>query len=147
VNPNLPLEDGEFFRRKPGDGQKYTYKGEKMSPRVAVQRIAFSNQYPTNIDFPVYSYEKLTSQQTITLTQDFEALLFPNPARDNVSVYMNRDGRYSAKLYSPLGQIIEQEEFSDNITFDISQLDRGLYFIEIQESQGDKKIVKKFSVM
>ena len=57
VNPNIPIADNEFFRRKPGDGQgtNKTPDGTFMMPRTAVQRIAFSPNNPSNVELPMYS--------------------------------------------------------------------------------------------
>ncbi len=42
VNANVPISEGDFFRRQPNDGQTYSFNGVEMAPRVATQSIYFS---------------------------------------------------------------------------------------------------------
>ena len=149
VNPNLPINDGDFFRRKPGDGQKYTFNGVEMSPRVAVQRIAFSTSYPTNIDMPVYSPGTINTGLTVSpgINTKIDALVFPNPATDIISVYMNKDGRYDIRLSNMLGQTLFTGKFANETILSVNDLNKGLYFIKIRELDGNTVIVKKISVL
>ena len=53
VNANIPVDDDGFYLRTPMDGRSFTYQGQTF-PRKAVQRVAFSPQYPTNISLPIF---------------------------------------------------------------------------------------------
>ncbi|MBW8052006.1 MAG: T9SS type A sorting domain-containing protein, partial [Cytophagales bacterium] len=154
VNPNLPIEDGDFFRRKPGDGQTYVFNGAAMSPRTAVQRISFSDIYPTNIDLPVY-FNSVTSidEETTAIKIKLDALIYPNPSTDNISIYMNRNGSYEVSVINVLGQKIFNAEFKDQININVSDFGKGMYFAEIRSLKGNSpgldgtKIVRKISVL
>ncbi|HIA36328.1 MAG TPA: CocE/NonD family hydrolase [Flavobacteriales bacterium] len=148
VNPNLPIEDGEFFRRKPGDGQQYTYNGISMAPRVAVQRIAFSQDYPSNIDLPIYDTSVVTStEEVIQWASRIEAIVFPNPANEQVSIYMTKVGKYHLKMTNITGQIIYEGTFTEQITLPVSDLSSGLYFFKIRDSKSKELIVKRISIL
>ncbi|TAL62353.1 MAG: hypothetical protein EPN85_02855, partial [Bacteroidetes bacterium] len=109
VNPNLPINDGDFFRRKPGDGQGYTYNGNFMMPRLAVQRLAFSPQYPSNIELPIYVQGYVwtpTFTPEIVKPEVEDLLLFPNPANNEVSVYLSKKSDYTISVTNIAGQLI-----------------------------------------
>ena len=147
VNPNLPMEEGEFFRRKPGDGQSYTYNGVAMYPRVAVQRVAFSDVYPSNIDLPMYTPGEIASVEDDVFTKPtLNALVYPNPARDKVSVYMSKVGKYSVELMNISGQTVYSASFTDQIDIDISDKRGGLYLVKIEDLRTGERIVEKISV-
>ena len=146
VNPNLPIEHGEFFRRKPGDGQKYSFEGVEMTPRVAVQRIAFSDIYPTNIDLPVYTPGFIESVEDNAVQPSLDALVFPNPAQDNISVYMSQVGKYRVELMNIAGQSVYSDTFTDLINIDLSATPSGLYLVKIEDLRTGERIVEKVSV-
>lgn len=149
VNPNLPINDGEFFRRKPGDGRTYVFEGEEMSPRVAVQRVAFSDDYPTNIEFPVYSgtYTGIEEPSEADATPTLDAVVYPNPATTEVNVYMSTAADYQVTLFDVAGKAIgNATSFSDMITIDISGLSKGVYFIEVTDVETLERVTKKLDV-
>jgi len=159
VNPNLPIEPGDFFRRKPSDGRTYTFEGVVMEPRTAVQRIAFSDIYPTNVKLPVFTPGFISGNEetNIKIEKILDALVYPNPARDNISIYMSRNGSFEITLFNTLGQVIFNTEFEDDINIEVGDLEKGLYFLEVsakdrsasdgKELKGNDKIVKKISLM
>ncbi|MCH8318768.1 MAG: T9SS type A sorting domain-containing protein, partial [Bacteroidetes bacterium] len=161
VNPNLPIEPGDFFRRKPGDGRTYTFEGAVMEPRIAVQRIAFSDIYPTNVKLPVFTPGFISGNEETNPARAGEklldALVYPNPASDNISIYMNRNGSFEISLFNTLGQVMLNTEFENDINIEVSDLEKGLYFLEIsakdgsasggKELKGSNRIIRKISVM
>jgi len=70
--------------------------------------------------------------------------IFPNPTKGEVTISLNSPASYS--LVNMLGQEIQKGTFifGDN-TLDVSQLSKGLYFLNIKSSQGTatKKIIKQ----
>ena len=131
-----------------------------LSARTAVQRIAFSGgagnpYYPTHIDLPIYSPGTINSyvKPEATIITELDALVFPNPADDIVSIYMNMDGDYDLTLVNTLGQTIMNTHFYGEVNIDISDLKSGLYFVNIRRKQGSNEssevtdtVVKKISV-
>ena len=146
VNPNLPIEEGEFFRRKPGDGQTYTYQGEEMLPRVAVQRIAFSSTHQSYIDLPIYSPGTMTSTPEAIAISEIDAFVHPNPATENISVFISKDGLYELEVYDLQGKKIVNKSFRDHIDLTIAEWDAGLYIFRISNKFGDSIATRKVSV-
>ena len=145
VNPNLPIEEGEFFRRKPGDGQKYTYQGVEMTPRVAVQRIGISDGMKSFIDLPVYSHTAFTSTFEANPDIKIDAFVYPNPASHQVSVYLSKDGNYQLSVYNLQGKEVLVKSFQDQTSLDVEAWDSGLYIFRIVGEDG-AEVVHKVSV-
>lgn len=149
VNPNLPINDGEFFRRKPGDGRSYIFNGEEMTARVAVQRVAFSDDYPTNIELPIYTgtYTNVEEPEQADVTPSLEAAVYPNPATTEVNVYMSSSSDYEVTLYDIAGKALGRSaSFSDMITLDVSDLPSGVYFVEVRDVNTQDRVTKKIDV-
>jgi predicted acyl esterase len=145
VNPNLPIMDGEFFRRRPGDGQKYTFNGVEMAPRVAINRIAFSPEMPTRLKLPVYDQALASienpgaSPATVSTMQ-----VYPNPATDNTQIFLNYSGNFELKLIDISGKVLRQVRFQgDQHIFDVSNLAEGLYIVSVNDLQNGKSFTQK----
>jgi hypothetical protein len=138
----------EFFRRKPGDGKTYIFEGEEYSPRIAIQRIHFSEEHPTQISLPIYTKEYTGVEDILAEASGPQMLVFPNPASDVVSVYVNTTEDYELKVLSLDGALIgTKETFSDNINVNISGLSQGLYFIELTNLTTNERMVQKLTKM
>lgn len=158
VNPNLPVEPGEFFRRNPGDGQKYVFEGEEMEARVAVQRVHFSPEHPTQIRFPLIDNTMggvcinphyPTSVQTVKEVE-LTATLFPNPSSDIVHLFVNKPSKtqYEVTVSDILGHIIETKTFDDNTILNITGYASGVYLATVRDLSNTnlsvtKKLVKQ----
>ncbi|MDP1746512.1 MAG: CocE/NonD family hydrolase [Bacteroidota bacterium] len=148
VNPNIPIAEGEFFRRKPGDGQgtNKTPDGTFMMPRVAVQRIAFSSQYPTNIELPVYQGTILSAEQNNHNTA-MDILVYPNPASDAVTIYLSKNGEYKATLFDITGKrMLQSKSFNEMIKINVEEIPAGLYFVEVIDNKTSEKITNKLII-
>jgi len=151
----LPMNDGEFFRRNPGDGQTYIFDGQEMTPRVAVQRIHFSNLHPTQITFPTIdntlngscsAYVGPTGVKTI-YDLDLSVNLYPNPANDIVHLFVNKpsESQYEVTISDALGGLIETKRFDDNIILNTAGYSAGFYFATVRDlSNKNASIVKRF---
>jgi len=146
VNANVPIMPNEFFRRKPGDGQTYIFEGEEYSPRIAIQRVHFSEEHPTQISLPIYTKTYTGIEDVAVEATGPEMLLFPNPAMDVVSVYMNNGGQYTINILNIDGSLIRSESaFRDNINLDVSTLSQGIYFVELTDVDTKERFVKKLT--
>lgn len=145
VNPNLPIEDGEFFRRKPGDGQTYNYNGVEMDPRIAVQRLHISDMHQCWIDLPVYTQSILSAEETPI--KDVLVLdVFPNPTADFVNIYMNRNAEYTLTIYNLQGQQVLQTTVNGTqAQVDVHGLNNGIYTIQLLESKTGATLTKKLT--
>lgn len=147
VNPNLPIEEGEFFRRKPGDGQTYTYQGVEMAPRVAVQRIAFSSEYPTHISLPIYNQQYVGVNNPVQVANESELEIFlqPNPTSGNIQIFPSKEGTYSMTISNITGQsIYAVNEFTDYTSIDAAAFTNGIYFVEVVNRKTGEQTTRKF---
>jgi len=148
VNPNIPINDGEFFRRKPGDGRGYRFGGSNapvMMPRVAIQRIAFSPEHPSSITLPVLTkmYTSVPNDETI-VEADNGMMVFPNPATDQVTVFVGNDDQQALRVMDLNGRLMfEQSGFSDHLIMSVSNLSSGIYFVELTNQRTGERSVEK----
>jgi hypothetical protein len=148
VNPNVPIMPNEFFRRKPGDGKTYIFEGEEYYPRIAIQRVHFSQEHPSQITLPVYTKEYTSVEETLAEATGPQMLVYPNPASDIITVYVNTADDYELKILSLDGALIRSGGvFSDNINIDVSRLSQGLYFIELTNAKTNERMVQKLTKM
>ena len=147
VNPNVPIEPGEFFRRKPGDGQTYIFQGEEYAPRVAIQRVHFSPEHPTQISLPVYTKEYVTSIGEPEAEEvKPELLVYPNPAMDQVTVFMDNGNDYEVRILNLDGSLVRTETtFTDHLVLDVSDLSQGVYFVELTDIETQERFVEKLT--
>lgn len=146
-NPNLPINDGEFFRRQPGDGKTYVYKGVEMTPRKAVQRVAFSPEYPSQIILPVYGDSRVISVRDHEVKLDWDAQVFPNPSNGKMNIYPTKSGQFVATVFNTTGQQVMSVSFDNQLDLDLSKYAKGQYFIEVQEKNTpSNKLTKAISI-
>lgn len=149
VNPNVPLHDGQFFRRKPGDGLTYRFNGVDMTARVAVQRVAFSPENATNLALPLWNGANYVGVgvKEVEHKTPFDVNVFPNPASDYVQLFVNKFGAYQLEITDISGKAIYGENFEDNALIDLSKFSSGIYFAKITEKdQPANSVVKKITV-
>ncbi len=74
------------------------------------------------------------------------ALVFPNPASDLFTVYVNSAGSSTFELYDITSRYILGKEFVENSTINISVLSDGIYLYKIKNESGTiatGKLVKR----
>jgi predicted acyl esterase len=148
VNPSVPLEDGEYFRRKPGDGQFYYFEGQQMFPRSAVQRVHFSPDHPSSINMPTFNTAQVYSDvKPVINTPLFDATVYPNPASDQIQVFSNMPGNHEVVITDITGKRIYTGRFDDNLIVNTKHFGGGVYFATITDlNKVDQKVTKKFIV-
>jgi len=104
---NVPIEQGDFFRRNPGDGKTYSFNSIIYSPRIASQEINFSPSYPSQITFPLYysAYGLTIEENNFNIDNNWN--IFPNPVNDKLTLTSNLIGSYDVKIISITGEIIK----------------------------------------
>ncbi|MDC7997065.1 T9SS type A sorting domain-containing protein [Gilvibacter sediminis] len=77
--------------------------------------------------------------ETILSTPEFENSLaiYPNPSSELLTINSKQEFK-QYRIYSILGQLVRGDSFSEQI--DISQLRKGIYFLELTTSMGQKHI-------
>ncbi len=146
VNPNVPIEPGEYFRRKPGDGKTYIFEGEEYAPRVAIQRVHFSPEHPTQIQLPIYTKQYTGIDEADAETSGPSMLVYPNPTEDVVTVFMDSENRYDLRILNLDGSLVRTEAaFRDHVNLDLSELSQGIYFIELTDTETNERFVEKLT--
>ncbi len=139
-NPNLPIENGDFFRRQPKDGKTYLFQGTTMHPRKAANKISFAPNSPTQIIFPVYENIKVTSTNETPIKNQYKFSLWPNPTKEYIQINSNNEKDYKLKICNILGQTVKIEHFRHFKKINVSNLNKGHYFIEILNKQTNQTI-------
>ncbi|WP_397444971.1 leucine-rich repeat protein [Polaribacter sp. R77954] len=75
-------------------------------------------------------------------------MIFPNPAKEIVSIYLSNNIKIEqVEVYSILGDKVKSEKYIDKskITFNVSNLSAGIYFIRAKTTKGilSKKLIIK----
>lgn len=145
VNPNLPINDGEFFRRRPGDGQKYTFNGVEMEPRIAINRIAFSPEHPSRLMLPVFEQNLVATEEPAqNIDLNYTMQVYPNPVKENTVVYLNYSSNFKLSLIDVSGRVlVEEEYYGEQHLIDTSNLTKGLYLINVIDLDSGRKFTQK----
>ena len=144
-NPNLPIEPNEFFRRRPGDGRTYTFEGEEMAPRVAINRIAFSPEYATRIKLPVLNQPFLGVEETnLSISDQAQMSIYPNPTQNEAIVYMNYSSAFSVALYDLSGKVISSTHFQgEQTTVNLNSLKSGIYLVTVKDAKNGNQMTSR----
>jgi len=141
-NPNLPIEDGAFFRRSPNDGKTYTFNNTIMTPRTAEQTIYFSPSQPTQVTFPT-----LTNQSFVEigeLENEIKYDVYPNPTKDIVWINTKSNLSYNCKITTLTNQIVKKYDLLHNSNaINLVNLPNGIYFLIITDENGKNSFTKK----
>jgi predicted acyl esterase len=146
---NVPIMPNEFFRRKPADGRTYMYNGVEYAPRVSVQRVAFSDQYPTHIELPVIGSAKvITAVKPLNSAKtNWDLALYPNPSDGKFSLFISKSGKYTATIYNMIGEKMLTRNVTEQELFDLSSFAKGQYVLEVSEEKSEsQKVVKSFTI-
>jgi len=153
VNPNIPINDGDFFRRQPLDGQTYIFndpeKGPiEMEPRVAVQRIAHSPEYPTSIILPVYDKTFTNIREVLAQSgSELRTLVYPNPASEEFNVYVSKPNEnYELVMFSEIGQEVYKTKFTDELKMDAKRFDKGIYLVQVRDVKTKDSYTTKVTI-
>jgi predicted acyl esterase len=122
-NPNLPVETNAFFRWKPGD---------ELRPRKALQSIYFSNEYPSNIDLPVYKGQIIPSVSVEkNITKEIPDIrIFPNPASEFLFIEAGVNGN-TLEIYTLTGKKMLAEIIDASYSINVESWDSGIYILHL----------------
>jgi predicted acyl esterase len=140
-NPNLPIEEGEFFRRDVDDGQEYEFNGVAMSPRSATQQIFTGSEYPTQIILPIFGKNGVGLEESISKKLNWT--IYPNPTNHMINIRNLKADHYQITVYSINGTEVLRKSYHSNFTqIDLQNLNSGVYFIELMYDTGKKEVQK-----
>lgn len=72
--------------------------------------------------------------------------IYPNPATDNLVIDITKvDGSKSVKLVDMLGRVVFEAANENTLNVEMSNLNKGMYFVHIQSESGNliKSVVKQ----
>ncbi|MDD2411689.1 MAG: CocE/NonD family hydrolase [Bacteroidales bacterium] len=129
-SPNLPLNENEFFKRKPNDGKKYIFNGTEMSPRICTNSVAFSSNQPSHISLPIYGGFTINKITDSSLNEP-KIDIFPNPCSDKITIRLDVNEISEITVFGIDGRFIKQLNSSGLTEIDVRHLSFGIYIIRI----------------
>ena len=96
-----------------------------------------------NNRFAIISTRSFTNIENTFNNNTDDAILFPNPANDLLTVQLNKfmnDETCHAKIYDQTGRLIISNLFdvkNSMINLDVSQLEKGVYIIKLERESGE----------
>ncbi|MBA3649333.1 MAG: T9SS type A sorting domain-containing protein [Chitinophagales bacterium] len=82
-----------------------------------------------------------------TMKIDQNIKFYPNPATDQLHIEASSIHNATVTISNLLGQVVLQQQFSDNASIDISTLPKGIYLVNIMDERGNVlqkgKVVKE----
>jgi hypothetical protein len=80
-------------------------------------------------------------------TTPLQSFIYPNPASDNVNIYLSKKSIYKVRILNITGQnILQTETFNEQLTIDVKNIPVGLYIIEITDTKTNDRITKKLII-
>jgi predicted acyl esterase len=149
ANPNVPIEQGDFYRRTPSDNSSYNYMGQIYQARIANNSVAFSNAYPSRLELPLFNSTPRFIPVSVSQVSEVNTVkIYPNPATNQATIEMSMPGDYRLTLYNTLGQPVKQQIFGQNLSIDITNIPSGMYVAEIWDERNqivtkEKLVVQK----
>ncbi|MCZ2357092.1 MAG: CocE/NonD family hydrolase [Bacteroidia bacterium] len=143
--PQIPLMDGEFYRRRPMEEKYYVYNGQQLIGRSAVQTIAFSNTMPTQIIFPIYGGDLVSANDNLVADQTHTSpIIYPNPANDIIHISTPEENiSQTVEIQNIMGVTLLKREFQGYVNISVSDLPRGLYLVRIKAANREQSITQK----
>ncbi|NPD45635.1 CocE/NonD family hydrolase [Lentimicrobium sp. S6] len=140
-NPNLPIEEGEFFRRDVLEEKTYEFNGVEMSARSAEQSIFCGPYTPTQIILPVYTAYGVGMEESFV--KDSQIQIWPNPTQNLISVSNQKHSTFDINIRNINGQLLRSFSSSQQLfPVDMQSLSPGIYLFEIVNGDGSKEVRK-----
>ncbi len=88
-----------------------------------------------------------TVSVTETITAQNQVTLFPNPAKNNITINTQLSNNDNIKIFDVTGKLMMTKRFnSKSITLSVSDFNNGLYFYNINDAKGNVIHSNKFVV-
>ena len=100
--------------------------GEVVSSQVTNQSLQLTLGFHQNLS---------ESSSTSIEEENFELLVYPNPAHTFVVLDANPLGEFEYRLMDALGKIVLQGAVSEKTSINLSTFPSGVYFIEFRRNQ------------
>jgi predicted acyl esterase len=135
-NPCIPINEFEFFRRKPGENKTYVFNGKEMAARKSVQQIYFSPEQPSRVILPVFGQTTVTSSKPELNMPNLDVKVFPNPVGTTLNAFVSQPGDYRLEVFNMMGQQMKSARVSEQIKLDIQSLPVGAYLLRVSEERN-----------
>lgn len=133
-NPNLPMQDGEFFRSQPNDGRSYNYQGQNIQARLAENTLFFAPDMPSCIELPSYNRQAATALQNQEAKSDIR--VFPNPTKDFLNISCSSCTESLWRIVDLQGRTVKEGRAQGwPLQLDVQQLPPASYMLQIHGEQ------------
>ena len=126
------LEDGMEIEMLDGNSVTISIGDNVMvnDAMVTTADIVCSNGVIHIIDGLLFANNSSINEDNIEFT------VFPNPSNGEITISNLKNESYKLKIMNALGQVILTDRVNSNITFDLNQFGKGVYFIELSNKNS-----------
>ena len=126
------LEDGMEIEMLDGNNVTISISDNVMvnDAMVTTADIVCSNGVIHIIDGILFANNSNIEEDNINFS------VFPNPSNGEITISNLKNDNYKLKIMNALGQIILTNKVNSNITFDLNQFGKGVYFIELSNKNS-----------
>ena len=126
------LEDGMEIEMLDGNSVTISIGDNVMvnDAMVTTADIVCSNGVIHIIDGLLFANNSGINEDNIDFT------VFPNPSNGEITISNLKNESYKLKIMNALGQVILTDRVNSNITFDLNQFGKGVYFIELSNKNS-----------
>ncbi len=71
-----------------------------------------------------------------------EVKIFPNPAKDQVTIKKGKEASYSVEIYNSIGSVVYKTNLTDTINVNVSEWPIGVYYVRVVGESGDRQALK-----
>ena len=81
-------------------------------------------------------------------TEEFEVSIYPNPNNGKFEILTNGSGEMKeVVIFNIIGEQVFYKKFEDEkMKLDLTQIDKGLYMMQIYNSERNEKLTKRFYI-
>ena len=126
------LEDGMEIEMLDGNSVTISIGDNVMvnDAMVTTADIVCSNGVIHIIDGLLFANNSSINEDNIEFT------VFPNPSNGEITISNLKNENYKLEIMNALGQVILTDRVNSNITFDLNQFGKGVYFIELSNKNS-----------
>lgn len=82
-----------------------------------------------------------------SVSSEIQSFIYPNPASDELNIYLSKRSDYVGRICSVTGQtILEIATFTNSTVVDVKGIPAGLYILEITDTKSNESLTKKIVI-
>ncbi len=85
---------------------------------------------------PVFSDKPVSTAIVKTARPELESFVFPNPAKNTITILVNQKSKTRLDIISLQGQVVQSFDFYLRLQADVSGLNRGIYILRFTNGQS-----------